>query len=373
MPIEEATFAMTLIRFKHSLSVVNLLLNPQTTYDFECRESALHVRLTNDPPPSPDDARLQITGVLELCRSVEITEKRISLLRELEQEILASIPVHEAQDAYPVDAPARSESVKFDDLPGPLQELARETKQQWVPLASQILQLLRWRYGKWDNFSLRLKMATRWENDQTNNWFCFPSNLPEPGPFGPLRSGMSFDDGAQKFLQQSIERGISEPIGHELLQSADAIRDPRAGIVLSVSAVEVAIKALISEKVPPSEWLAFNLPMPPVERIIQEYLPKLFSNLTDEAFKDIFPKEVMQALKKYVGIRNAIAHRGEEADSMDAWKCCDCMRDVLFRLDYLNGCNWAKHYWKSPAAYGTSDGTKVRQYESVTVRMVPKF
>lgn len=362
---------MALIRFKHSFNVCKLLLNPQTTYDFECPEVGLHVRLTNDPPPE-DDGKSKVAAVLDLCRTIEVTEKRAFLLRELEQRILESIPSEESLPSYPADAPAVSKVIKFEDMPGPLQALSHEVKRDWVPFARQIIHLLRWRYGKWSELGLLLRKSTRWENCDSGNWFRIPSYLPAPDGLGRIESGMSHHDLLDGLLQRSIDGRRSEPIGHSLLQSAFSISNGRAAIVLAVSAVEVALKALVSEKIPQAEWLAFNLPMPPVEKIIREYVPLLFPEVNrNEYTAEIFPKDVMEAVAKFVGIRNAIAHRGEDADSRDSWKCCDCMRDVLFRLDYLNGHKWAKYYWRSPAVYGTNEQLKMNPEDSVVLRYDP--
>jgi hypothetical protein len=362
---------MTLIKFRRTLKVLRLLLNPETTYELSCRESALDIRLWDSDGSDATLGPTEEKGVyLDICQAVEVSEKRTKLLHELEAKILSAedCPQPSETGVYTDDTPAKSKSIKFEELPHPLQDLFDEVRATWIQIARRTLRLLRWRYGKWSDDGLTTQFSSRWENSDTRNWFRCPTYLPTPLDIGRLESGMSYHESVKSFLEGAISTEASEPIGHSLLQQAFELSDARGRIVLAVSAVEIGIKALISDRVPDAEWLTFNLPMPPVEKLIQEYIGRLFPDVSSVEYESSFPKDVIQALRKYVSLRNAIAHRGQEADSADAWKTCDCMRDILYRLDYVAGNKWAKGYWKAPSEYGRNEGITMTPHSTVAVR-----
>jgi hypothetical protein len=359
------------IRFRYNFTVPKLLLNPETNYELNCKDSMLEIRLWNsdgsDLSAMPTADKIV---QLEICRTVDVSEKRTGLLRELEAAILSAddCPKPDESGVYTAENPAGSKSIKFEELANPLQALFNEIGDSWYPLARQTLQLLRWRYRKWSQCGPTVQMSGRWENSDTHNWFRCLRYLPAPSDFLRIECGMSYHDSVKSFLESALAKNESEPIGHTLLQQAFQLPDARGAIVLAVSALEIAVKALIGQRVPHAEWLAFNLPTPSVEKIIQEYIGKLFLDVPEDEYKSIFSKEIMDELKKCVFLRNEIAHKAREADSHDAWKTCDCMRDIMFRLDFLAGNKWAKGYWKTPSEYGTNEGVKMTPQSKVTLR-----
>jgi len=134
-----------------------------------------------------------------------------------------------------------------------------------------------------------------------------------------------------------------EPIGHELLREAWNLRhdSPRSALMLGVSALEVGIKAFVSKLVPSSEWLCFEMPAPPVVKMIEEYLPKLPVKLkiNDKVF---IPPKIIEVLRKAVTKRNRVAHKGTAIHNDES--LADILMNIqmtLYFLDYYAGHSWA--------------------------------
>jgi hypothetical protein len=134
-----------------------------------------------------------------------------------------------------------------------------------------------------------------------------------------------------------------EPVGHELLREAWNLRhdSPRSALILGVSALEVGVKSFIAKLVPASEWLCFEMPAPPVVKLLEEYLPKLPVKLkiNDKVF---IPQKIIEALKKAVLKRNGVAHKGTMIHGGESLaNILTNIQMTLYFLDYYAGHVWA--------------------------------
>jgi hypothetical protein len=144
-----------------------------------------------------------------------------------------------------------------------------------------------------------------------------------------------------------VRTGSSEPLYHALLREAWTERraNPRSAIVVGIAAAELAVKHCISTLVPDSQWLAFNLPMPPINRILIEYLPKLPAKQTFNGTVKPPPEQMLKSLKQGITIRNGIAHAGATApDSVVVDEILTTVADVLWLVDYYCGAAWAAEW-----------------------------
>lgn len=146
-------------------------------------------------------------------------------------------------------------------------------------------------------------------------------------------------------IETVMRRGEQEPVYHELLREARSQRrgNERSGLVLAVAAVEWGIKHLIAKLVPDAEWLVFDVPAPPVVRMLTEYLPKLpvkqrFGNGEVKSP----PDDLLQRLRTAIRKRDEVVHgKREEVDAQEVLDAIDTARDLLYMFDYYQGIEWA--------------------------------
>jgi hypothetical protein len=135
-----------------------------------------------------------------------------------------------------------------------------------------------------------------------------------------------------------------EPLGHELFLESYHLKNSnrRSSVVVGVSALEVGLKQLISSAIPDSTWLLDNLPSPPVEKLLGEYLPMIpLPNAPAQLPREI-PKRLRDMAKKAVTVRNQIAHRGAAAPEGESVReILDAVQDLLWLFDAYSGHHWA--------------------------------
>ncbi len=141
-----------------------------------------------------------------------------------------------------------------------------------------------------------------------------------------------------------------EPAGHELLREAWNLRhdSPRSALMLGVAALEVGVKEFVSKLVPQSEWLCFEMPAPPVVKMLQEYLPKLPVELKING-KVFIPEKIIETLKKAVVKRNRVTHKGMTVVNDES--LADILTNIqmtLYFLDYYAGHSWAVNSMRDP-------------------------
>src|SRR2546422_3448400 len=142
-------------------------------------------------------------------------------------------------------------------------------------------------------------------------WRCGVSGRPLPPKTDPARLRWGEDDEhttANGFLQRQVPSGprfitvpqervlaidfetlpVAEagswlpavPLGHELLREAfrNQRDNTRSAVVMAVAAAETAMKELVVTLAPETRWLMENIPSPPLDKIIREYLEQLPAN-----------------------------------------------------------------------------------------------
>ena len=207
---------------------------------------------------------------------------------------------------------------------------------------NEFLRIVRWRNGVYGHHQLIrcAEEGLRWSQDGTT--------------WRPVRGfiigSLSLELLAVRYKTQLFDQITGmvlaedyEPVGHELLREAWNLRDnsPRSALMLGVSALEVGVKAFVSKLVPSSEWLCFEMPAPPVVKMLQEYLPSLPVKLkiNDKVF---IPRKIIESLKKAVADRNRVAHKGMTVVNDES--LADILMNVqmaLYFLDYYAGHPWA--------------------------------
>jgi hypothetical protein len=108
-------------------------------------------------------------------------------------------------------------------------------------------------------------------------------------------------------------------------------------LLIAMSALEIGLKHHIAAIIPATTWLLEELPAPPSNRLLAEYLPLLHS-----AGGSFFTTEQIALVKKGIAQRNKVTHAGGGVVSADFLeRLLELIRTVLRTLDALAGHEWA--------------------------------
>lgn len=201
--------------------------------------------------------------------------------------------------------------------------------------------------------------------DPGYHWFYFSFNLKDWHlvPFLPMGSRITFQNQHEyeklekeleiknrrlaRHLLESMNKRQEAPVYPRIyFEVIGNISDnPETAIVLAVESVEVALKTCIAHLDDKTKWLMDNVPSPPLEKILKEYLPLLvFPNAP------AIPNELINnSLKKAVCARNRIVHLGSyKADKEKIEKWLTDLGRIIAYLECYMGCEWADCFFDRP-------------------------
>jgi hypothetical protein len=271
-----------------------------------------------------------------------LAEKRLPAGSRVETSDLAD---PEAQKSY-----FEYGSPPLDVLPPHLDALFTEMQAAHNAAARQTVQLLRWRHGFDVPTQPFAKQTPEWSLDQ-QTWWRIPMrgqghayvSLEDLGPSAIVRMSE---------VQSLLDAGDEMPVGHELLTEADeqATLSPRSALVLSLTALEVGFKSMVGELVPTAAWLVAEVPSPPLEKMLRDYLPLLpKSSGIGSNLRDALTDNVLNDVRKAVLLRNNLVHRGEaKIDFRWLYSWLDLCRDLLYLFDFYQGHSWALQHLEYP-------------------------
>jgi hypothetical protein len=152
--------------------------------------------------------------------------------------------------------------------------------------------------------------------------------------------------GLFKELDSLLRAEQSEPVAHELWREAWNLRSrsPRASLMLGLSALEVGVKAYVAASVPNAQWLCEEVPSPPVEKMLREYLPRLPSLQSEATGPLRIADSVLEKLKQAIKRRNEVTHRGDAIAQKEVQDWLKLVRGVLYTLDVHRGHSWAERH-----------------------------
>jgi hypothetical protein len=206
----------------------------------------------------------------------------------------------------------------------------------------RVFGLLRWRNANPGSHRRFVDRGATWSTNG-DDWYAMPARVVAQGR---VSRGLILTEESQRNVASLVAEGRAEPLAHELLREAkSAARDPRTALISSVAALEIGVKACIAALLPLAQWLVENVPSPPVERLLNEYLPTLPARHTINGKVLPPPPSHMATIKKAIGLRNKVVHSGKAEVSWQAAN--DVLRvvgDVLWLLDYYAGHAWALNH-----------------------------
>jgi hypothetical protein len=155
---------------------------------------------------------------------------------------------------------------------------------------------------------------------------------------------LKWSDALATSAKQLIQDGQFEPLAHELLREAIALKvgSARSAIVLGVTAAEVGFKQAVVQLAPQTQWLLENLASPPLVKMLREYLPKLPRKYEVPGQQRVVPEALLKELEKSVTLRNEIVHGGRgDLKTSTVASVMQAVHDVLYLLDFYCGADWA--------------------------------
>lgn len=230
----------------------------------------------------------------------------------------------------------------YDELEQPLKSLAETVQDELFSATVRVFGLLRWRNANPGSHRRFIDRGTTWSLNG-DDWYAMPVRVI---PHGRVSRGLILTEESRRNVAELVAEGRAEPLAHELLREAQsAARDPRTALISSVAALEIGIKACVASLLPLAQWLVENVPSPPVERLLNEYLPTLPAKLTINGKILPPPPTHMATIKKAIGLRNKVVHSGKADVS---WQTSNevlrVVGDVLWLLDYYAGHAWALNH-----------------------------
>lgn len=235
------------------------------------------------------------------------------------------------------------------NLPNHFQSFFQQVTIDLLAAVMSVVSVLRWRCDLEELTSYFHNANLEWSHDG-KFWYPAPANNFK-APHLTVTFSHHLSKETQTQLLQLVNKVEGEPIYHNLFREAwkQRIQEPRSAIVIGISAAEVGIKQCIGMLVPEAQWLADNVPSPPILKLLRDYLPTL-------PVKNRFngkvlppPKEVLKNLEKGVNLRNKIVHAGKNAPEFELTEnILLAVRDVLWLIDYYCGYEWALNHLSEP-------------------------
>lgn len=207
-----------------------------------------------------------------------------------------------------------------------------------------VVAVLRWRCGVSNGPQSPFSDSTYEFSVDGTNWRPIPSYLASIRlQFSRGRHHVA-DDEIQSGVADLLAREKGEPLGYQLLREALELRPthPRSALVIGMAAIEVGFKHLVADLVPDAAWLAIEVPSPPLDKMLKEYLPKLPVRGKFEGRYALIPQRLINVLSDGIKARNKLAHSGKflpNADDLET--LLDTINDLLLLFDCYSGERWA--------------------------------
>ncbi|GMN01271.1 hypothetical protein [Erythrobacter sp. MTPC3] len=327
-----------------SFSYMNFSEPDSTPFEFSPKNTGLKFRLSNGEPRK----QFQETQLRTTFRAkADLAD--VEFVRALRNKAVTRHP------CLPFDLPFSINGTEIIDkdcrlvanvgfrrrwLPKSIDNFLEESITKLQLETDRFLGLLRWGEGLTEVPSLdELSTWIGWRTPRTRLYHLIPQKFdPQTGLSTPfLRSNTDLTARFKYFWDNQVE----EPLGHALLHQASRTveRNPRAALLMCASALETGLKSHISSQVPEAEWLAINVPSPPIYRIVKDYLPELHSQNEDINWGTW--KNHVKAVQQLFEDRNRLAHKGAFTEEVPVHEYITVCSDILYLCDFLRGKHWA--------------------------------
>jgi hypothetical protein len=266
-----------------------------------------------------------------------------------------SKPLAQLDPSGEIRGPLRS--VPMDYMPPAFQDFVARIQRDLPRAGNRAMELLRWRSGE---LGPQRPFTSGWDVTWSfgdGEWRDFPGSTGLALDYTRL---LRITRNAYEDLQRLFAEDHTEPFAYEGLREAWALRgaNPRTSLLIAITALEVAVKQYIADRVEPATWLVNNSPSPDVIRLLREYLPTLeppLGALSGASKLDVIPADLLELLRKRRDQRNEVIHQPEahvnpkrRVTSERASSAVLAVHQVLRRFDIADGHAWARDYLREP-------------------------
>lgn len=181
-------------------------------------------------------------------------------------------------------------------------------------------------------------------------WFGVPGQLSfETG----MIHGISSSEETIQFVTSSVQAKDFEPLAHEMLREAKAIRGEhkRSSLLIAISAAETGIKKFIVYMQPDTKWLLENAPSPDLLKLVKEYIPIFKLDISSHEDAKSREVEILEILKKGISIRNRLVHGASYSlSSQTLGDLIGAVEELIWLIDYYSGNEWATRHMNEKLA-----------------------
>jgi hypothetical protein len=338
---------MTNVFFKLEYTVEELWIPPELvlTFDYDGPHQ-VHVVLRS---PSPDERAQGTPPSRAFCTASSVFQPN-EKVREVFAKIAANQFIPKDVNAihtwteYSTPEGVRMRLPPLSTFSESFRSFIQTVQEELHNFSVRTVSVLRWRennLGPHDPIGTR---GLHWSLDG-KFWHVAPNNI----TFRISVEGPSqiISDQLRMEVEQMVRTGHRAPLHHDVFREAweQRSRNRRSALVIGMAAAELAMKHCIATLVPDAEWIATNLPTPPLVRMVREYLPRLPARCTLNGQVKSLPKDVLDSLEKGVSIRNRLSHAGDSHLSNEVMEdILGAVHDLLWLVDYYSGAQWAFYF-----------------------------
>jgi hypothetical protein len=227
---------------------------------------------------------------------------------------------------------------------GELLAFCVETNARLISLIERVVSALRWRCGLSDGPADTLSDTTYEYSVDGEQWRSITFVPSYKVKIGGRARGTLTEDEINKGVCDLLARNRPEPLAYQLLREAYELRKthPRSALVIGMSAMEVGLKHLVADLVPDAAWLAIEVPSPPLDKMLKEYLPKLPVRSKLWEHDPLIPPKMIAVITEGTKMRNKLAHSGKFLPDEDTLQALlFTINDLLLLFDVYSGETWA--------------------------------
>ncbi len=231
--------------------------------------------------------------------------------------------------------------VPLELYPPTLQEAAVSARERLLRAANRFVRLICWRQSASSEWT-PIDSASLYWGLKGNELQFVKERAKEQSFTSP--PGITWSDSDRDDILALWADGSSEPLGHELLREARQLAgaSSRSSLLVAASALEVGVKRYLAARLPGTDWLMENVPSPPVDKMLRQFVP-LVTSCSPETLKN-WPNlgSRFKIVTHYIEQRNKIAHQGNPTIELRLRDFIAVVEDFLFIFDVLSGHEWAK-------------------------------
>jgi hypothetical protein len=256
----------------------------------------------------------------------------------------------------------------FQDYPAEYREFLTCLVKEMDAQATDILNVTRWRLGiRGGPLVLSSDVsAIRWHDDSsdrdTDRLIPFLNSQIPMGVselYFPECQTIDISSTDRADVQALLRSETVQPLHHDLFREAwqNQRQHPRSSLVLCMAALETAVKSTLCDLNDSLRWILENIPSPPIDRFLRDYLPSIPARNTFNGTVRPPPPFILTVLRRGIELRNRLVHgRDDSISHSDLEAVLLAVWDIAYLLDFYRGHDWALQLLRRDTLRALMDG-----------------